>query len=441
MPYSLEPSSTISHSDFIKQDSIKAFLENCLHIAEPAEVCKEAAGLITSVNPERSRRKYIVCADGSFYTSQADSVFPSRQVGYIKIGATLTNLTILNTLRDKETGLVDPALVNKLQEDNQAWTICLPHANIRYKEFENMRDTFRFCLNEFFEKENLNGTLQFLSSFRPRVGNASGKTYIEQCPSCHATNIFIDEKNLDCPHCGKRLYISDCLRLWETIEDFIPSTEAQSKLMIYLEHILPVHWLRGISPIHYGDFVFCIDNPLGIFGQGAWLHASLMRVYTKFAENAKSAGSEPPLIIGTQKTGALIDVAKAINATMPKGSILIPSDEFRYKFTGGSPSSSFFGKETYYGQDILYFTKAGKVHVFSLLYPCLAKKDPQFENRFNPKMYQQLNETLGLIDDLSSQLYENALIPIILAHKYTSISINPSGNLLDTLTKTNMKKG
>ena len=58
----------------------------------------------------------------------------------------------------------------------------------------------------------------------------------------------------------------------------------------------------------------------------------------------------------------------------------------------------------------------------------------KFEN------YPQLAQALKLITYLESDLYENAVVPIALAHRFTAISFRPGGRVLDLLTKNALKR-
>ena len=58
------------------------------------------------------------------------------------------------------------------------------------------------------------------------------------------------------------------------------------------------------------------------------------------------------------------------------------------------------------------------------------------KNRFDINNYENLNVYLNIIQDFECDLYENAVIPIALAHKYTAISLEPGGKVLDLLSKT-----
>ena len=49
--------------------------------------------------------------------------------------------------------------------------------------------------------------------------------------------------------------------------------------------------------------------------------------------------------------------------------------------------------------------------------------------------YPELARAIALIEHFEIDLYENAIIPIALAHRYTAISLVPGGKVLDLLTR------
>ena len=122
-----------------------------------------------------------------------------------------------------------------------------------------------------------------------------------------------------------------------------------------------------------------------------------------------------------------------INKHIKNNTIYCLEDDFRYKyilFDSKSVGKSF-GDETYYGQDFLYKSNSGKIFVFDIPYDYIDEK-----NRFDINNYENLNVYLNIIQDFECDLYENAVIPIALAHKYTAISLEPGGKVLDLLSKT-----
>ncbi len=115
------------------------------------------------------------------------------------------------------------------------------------------------------------------------------------------------------------------------------------------------------------------------------------------------------------------------------------TDEVRNKYVtfNKNAASDYFGKETYFGQDFLYKNTKGKVFVFNVPYPFAEKsKELNFKHeKSNIANYKNIKIYTDLLDDFDCDLYENALIPTVLAHKYTAISMAPGSKVLDLLSK------
>ena len=52
--------------------------------------------------------------------------------------------------------------------------------------------------------------------------------------------------------------------------------------------------------------------------------------------------------------------------------------------------------------------------------------------------YKNIEVYTNLLNDFECELFENSLIPTVLAHKYTAISLAPGSKVLDLLAKSNI---
>jgi len=73
--------------------------------------------------------------------------------------------------------------------------------------------------------------------------------------------------------------------------------------------------------------------------------------------------------------------------------------------------------------DFIFKTPSGRVFVFALPYPSKSKKpkDTFIKQKENLKSYSLLQKALATLYHFESDMYENAVVPVALAHKYTSI--------------------
>lgn len=459
MPFEGEPSSATAHQDFIRNPDVSAFLKSCEFMTTPDG--KELDRLKTLFEPyavedvDHHPVDFALATDGSVYESQIDPRIPSTRACFVKVSTVLLDMSIFRSLADDKTGLVDPFKVAKLKDQNNALTIVLPSSNLRLKGEKSPRSTFRKQLETFFfsectrfdskdEATSLAATYAELAALRKDHAGPAGTVKVHRCanPECGAGEHYLTfGKSYSCPKCGDPIFITDSLRLWEEVDDFKSSMEASSRLMTYLEHLLPIHYIRFLlkrSPSVLGKTVFFVDNPLAIFGNGAWLHACIMQFFHAVQEALKKKAIRPPLVIGLQKTGQLVDFGSLIGNVLKPGTFFAVTDEFREQYIGTAKSKNGFGSESYYGQDFYVKTHSGKLFVLCLPYPFPAKVSHGFHfdsEKAKRGNYSDLGRACALIEEVETDLWRNALAPIALAHRYTAISLVPSGRILDILGK------
>ncbi|ETO38641.1 MULTISPECIES: hypothetical protein [Thermoanaerobacterium] len=74
--------------------------------------------------------------------------------------------------------------------------------------------------------------------------------------------------------------------------------------------------------------------------------------------------------------------------------------------------------------------------MISLPYPVPEKTDETFKKYiFKYEAYNTLPVVLGLLNKISIDTYEDAVLPIALAHKFASISLNPGVKILEVFAK------
>lgn len=119
--------------------------------------------------------------------------------------------------------------------------------------------------------------------------------------------------------------------------------------------------------------------------------------------------------------------------------MLSVSNDFRNKYINfdWQPSATTFGAETYYGQDFLLKTETGKLFVFNALLPFRDKHNKTCfkEEKANLLNYSNIGTYAKLIEEFECDLDSASLVPIALAKKYTTITLEPGGKVLDLLAK------
>jgi len=462
MPYEGEFASKTAHSEFLRNPDIQGFLGQCEYLTPPSDEEAQAMADRFSEPPSTDNNlpSFVVAVDGSSYESSIDDKLPSTKVGYIKVGAILIDLDKYGSLRVGK--FVDPFKVAELQDDNSALTFSVPSANIKWGGKKNVRDSFRAFVDQQFygvrtrfnetdPLTSLRSTVFHLASQRPGDTHTGDphKLKIHKCPDCGNGPVEVQDipEQQRCSYCGADVYPTDCLRIWEEVSDYQSNQIAISRLMLVLEQIIPIHYMRHLfknAPLLLSGIAFFVDGPLAIFGTPAWLHRSVMIFLQEVNRKLAKHYQLPLTVIGLQKTGQVVDHVNLIDRYIPNNRLLAIDDDYRYKFilSGREASGNGFGFETYYGQDFIFKTQSGRTFVFALPYP-YASKDTPGVNFIKEKIkfanYPQLPQALRLISYLESDLFENAVVPIALAHRFTAISFVPGGRVLDLLTRNALK--
>ncbi|MEZ2692473.1 hypothetical protein ACBQ04_06930 [Psychrobacter faecalis] len=534
-----EPGGKTTHMIFNNNPDIQGFLQSssCLTAPTFEEAKKITEDYLKIVGSDVVLPKYIVASDSSPYTEPLKGLYPSTQIGYIKNSMVLIELDEFNKLTPSNSNYVCPFKAAELHRNgSDAIAFILPGCNVRYKNATTVKDGFRLAVYEqltnektrFIDDVNANDSFSVvdtLIAIEEGEGLPKGTIKIDKCPSCGAQETFLFTKTQhlhECIECQEIVYITDSLRIHEQISDFGDNRSAITRFMNVVEHLIIASFIRFYSikdPEALSKMAFILDGPLAIFGQPAKVHARLMKLYYKIFKDLQEAGFTMPLIIGIQKSGAVVDHAVSLAKYINNGSYRLIDDEYRHKYIAArSESSENFGHETYYGQDFIYKTENGKIFVFALTYPFKDKNIVGFDNDDftieiknqelsivckkealktnlsnilnNPKnlikvlsikdgsaklvndkiiidsrkgdisnvkvslsskkiftfqkteleyYYPLVEKAMKVISHFELELYENAIIPIALAHRHASISLVPGGKVLDNLSKNGLK--
>ncbi|MEJ7568487.1 MAG: hypothetical protein WKF41_09510 [Gaiellaceae bacterium] len=116
----------------------------------------------------------------------------------------------------------------------------------------------------------------------------------------------------------------------------------------------------------------------------------------------------------------------AITRRVPEGRLMTLDEDYveRYITFRGSPH----GKDTYYGRHFFYRSVTGQM--YTLTVPPLASVGLQPHETLDLNDYPTLRSTCRLLDGLGTRLYENATIPVTLAHQYAAYPLSNAGRVL-----------
>ncbi len=451
MPYDRETAGKGGHSDFVKNPDVQQFLANCQFMKPPSdEEAKDIASKFMRAPRGEPPRlpNFVIASDASKSDAPINDKLPSTQLGFIKVSHVLIAMDKYAELIDPSSRFVDPFKAADMHRNAQPITYVLPGSNIRYLGSKSVRDGFRRAVYDQLTANRRDGTNRMVLTETLLALNDNQIT-IESCSSCkHRIEGFRftpQQHTYECPACQETVFLTDWLRLHEGLSDFGDNTGAMTRMMNAVEHLLLAAFilelLRG-NPAALGKIAFVVDGPLALFGEPAKLHAKLMILLHSANCRLGELGLEPLLVMGLQKTGGVMDHAKLLERFLPNGVMRIIDDKYRHTYiTGSATPSANFGSETYYGQDFLFKTERGRIFNFALPYPFATKEADADGRKFADMKCEVdrygslLERACDLIRHFELDLYDNAIVPVALAHRHASISLVPGGKVLDILAR------
>ncbi len=453
MPYNRETAGKGGHADFVRNPDVQGFLENCTYLREPSD--EEAKDLASRFVPAPmgvppNLPRYVVASDASKSDTPISDKLPSTQIGFLKVSHVLVDMAKYAGLIDPVNRFVDPFKVADMHRAASPVTFTMPGSNIRYRGANNVRDGFRRAL---FDQLSVDRTESRSGQVLARmlVSLDHGALTLSTNPCCGAKpGSTFDSARLvqTCAACGGEVYATDFLRLHEGISDFGDNASAMTRMMNAIEHLMLAGFVTQVfeaQPQALADIAFVLDGPLGIFGEPAKLsqrlQALIYRVNTRLAE----MGLQPMLVLGLQKTGGVMDHALLLERFLPDGVLRVIDDDYRNEYiTGGDSPAANFGNETYYGQDFLFKTEAGRIFNFAIPYPFEDKTYGGGGRAFAKAKVELarygtlIERACDLIRHFEMDLYDNSLVPVALAHRHASISLVPGGKVLDLLVRSGL---
>ena len=488
MPYSNERASAGGGIDVLNDAEVQRFIKS-------VETVKDHSGRIGFIRDhlvnvshlvEELNDGVVMASDASPYESVVRKDFPSVRVGVIKFSNVLIFVDQYKRLRDRNTAFVDPVAIADLKKKSNQSKIILPGAGITHADYPKTKSFFRASVFDgVFKAEQFKcqgatlydtfvellrrsgknddaaqqpkpyGDAQAIGSIVIRDGR-EGIEFKNKSPidgEDLQENLFvpIDPGFIDIGgDPARRVYVTDALRVQEVFNEEGGNTECFNRLMSVLEHLLVIHIIRcsfESDPSIVANMNVIIDGPLAIFGEAARFHRSIMSLLHDIRLQCRAMGMRGPVVMGISKTGKVVEHAYLIEDLLKKdndkqpleGTYILPvTDEYRTTFIEPDKmeTNKNFGDETYYGQTFLVRTSRNKIFDVTLAYPFAKKSSvkgvPFKHAKTDLANYgDDISHMVSVIEMMQTDLFQNALIPVHLAHRYASIAHSPGGKSLD----------
>lgn len=449
MPYgrgdAYETAQRLGHVPIIENELVQDELEGF----ETKEVDPEEAPIednsfaLDDLPDEGVDPSYFLSIDGSLQEVPTNDDYPSNRIGFVQIAAVLTRLDLLE--KQESERFVDPARVEELDKSSLQ-DIVLPSSNYVRSDAETTTESWRKHVYDTFRSREIEGEslleiyLNVIQDDPRLVDNKTVDVYRCPNPDCESNSgerrdeIHIHTSVGDfgnCPKCGIEVYPTDALRTHERVKESQSNTTSISDLMQVMEHLTLCAYLLFLSennPERLSRVGFIIDGPLAVYGQGSFLHQPILQTIERVAERQKELGYSPPIIVGIEKSGQFKDHADQIKDKMEPGSILKMTNEYIYDYIKTGTADSEYGTREHYGWPFIYRTESGRIFVIKV--PMLAEGD-----KYDPRSYPLMRKTLESLSKVETALYDDATIPVTLAHQRASIPLKTGSKVLELFSK------
>jgi hypothetical protein len=382
--------------------------------------------------------RWAMATDSSPFEHVVDPAFPSTRLIFAQMSAVMVDL---QRLRSRVGHFVDPAAVRDAQHATVMAGV-LPSSNLVRSDGTPPRRAFREAVDELLRTRHVEGrslleVLQEVQANRPDT-NGQSLASVSTCPNPDCQQpltgpdgrlLQFDERGTVCPRCDETILFSDLLRAHETFREHGENGEACGRIMSVAERLITLGFLDHVHARlrgAVGDIALVTDGPLALFGEVAKLKSGILRRMQSVAQELRADGLRLPAIVGIEKSGIFAEHARAIRTHIPPGFLMAPDHDYieRYITFRGSTH----GAETYYGRHFFYRSRDRRMHVITI--PPLGRPDALPHDTLTITDYPTLACTCALIDSIGTRLYDDATIPLVLAHRFAAYPAETAGEVL-----------
>ncbi len=187
------------------------------------------------------------------------------------------------------------------------------------------------------------------------------------------------------------------------------------------------------------EFAFVIDGPLAAFGQFAAVAPRVRDELCRINSECLRMTGRPLLLFSLIKTGQFVEHFDQLDFDEKSGpgrryserTALLPSIDYIHRnIVYRPPGAKEWGKDTYFGRMVLYKNATGQRMVVNTAMTSEAAVDL---SNTSISAYPGLPDTLGVVDRLSTYLFEGGFVPIVRAHSHAAIPLKIGGEILKEL--------
>ncbi|MEN6319293.1 MAG: hypothetical protein ABFD82_11130 [Syntrophaceae bacterium] len=414
-----ERSSKLGHLDVLKSPLVQ---ELCRNFEDPSKPASKKSITWQTLPSTGKPLSLIFAVDGSYQVIESEGR-PKKALGFIKTALVMLDQPSLASI-DKEEP--HPFAIRDILEKSQIY-----HATVfplRHIEIggQIVYHAVRRIIYDSMKDPSLEGevmeTLKWIAYQKWEGFDRNLPPF--ECPHCDSTNCSLpyDSEIGTCPDCSKEIFLTDMLGFHlEMADDAAPDSIAASYMSIH-ETLLLFTGIRYFWQNKKEVLPACLfikDGPLSIRAQ----YSKLVEPIRRFLSMARDSGTSI-CVLGQEKSGAFADHLKLIADDAPLGSFFVPGHNYIREEVQHRPiAGAGYGKDTNYGAKV--FVRFNERNRCVLNIPTgMYVRDPI------PSDLIGASDIFATLPTVLSAKYEDALLPVELAHSVASLSTYPSAKVL-----------
>ena len=448
MPYDGERASRLGHVPAAANAAIDAAMQQWdipVYTADPDLLTSLLVPRTSLAEEPRPTTKFAFAFDGSDLEIPARVEYPSVTVGFVQIAGALVDLDAFFNSYDRD--LVDPRKLRQAM-DARAIQSVLPGSMIVRPGMSGV-DTWRYELDQMFlntgftEAGAMFSLQRALLTLHGSPGVPASHVTLGRCPTCREPDVPAQPSGSTCPSCRAPLYVTDILRTHEEFADSGSNIVPFTRVMNVAERLLSLgylDWLFANYPASLATTVFIQDGPLAFHGTTAPLKRRWLEYWGAVNQELARQGLLPPLVVGVEKSGTFVEHAHSISPHLPAEHVLPLSNHYIQTRIRARDPQSVYGSDEFYGRRLIYKTSRDSVLVLTL--PRTPVGDPYERDQRNGmnasaelSSYSTLRSLLNVLDRVQTRLYNDAVIPVALAHEASSLPLGTGSQVLTLMAK------
>lgn len=452
VPYNNERAARLGHSSIANSHQVQDALSRWTYPdADPDAAAALTAGAVhplsaLSASP-RPAPTGVIAFDGSPQEVAARVEYPSVKVGYVQVGAVYLKIQDFLDTRGSD-GLIDLTALERTRHSNVVNTV-LPSTHIATATRSGVQTWRDELFNTFLSQQVHDFGQPFsmvdaLMTIHGGPGAPATSLTLHKCPDCGAAGPSVGGTATPCHDCGQPLYPTDVLRTHEEYADEGSNMTLFTRVMNVLERLLVIAYMDGFyrhnDPTLLGKVAFVTDGPLALYGPTAPIRSRILDYWQALVLDLQVHNRVLPIWVGVEKSGAFVDHAHQIKEGIPLGSVLSLSNDYIKAHVVPSTSAEVYGKDEFYGRRFIYRTTTGAALVVSVPRtspgrPYEVTNPGQQLNCEALASYATLKPTLEMLDRLQTRMYENAVVPLVLAHNAAALPLGTGRSVLTLIAQ------